>query len=514
MKKLNYWCLLLVISISTWGCQTLGDEPHITKEPVVVESISGIENEYQIGQYEQLNITPSINLKKGNIKEAKFEWGINGQVVSQEKVLRVKLNKLGKFDGYFKIVSEGYGKIIEFQVRVSSTSFDRGLLLLSDGVGDRAMLTFKRLDKLESPAILDVFSDINPNAHIGKEALAICWTGEGITNPNNIGDFGDLYIALSTKKPQKTYLLDSRTLQINSEIIHPEIPDFSPTHFVTPYGFQNFLWAREHVLSMIHSGKEYTYLTGEDKHFIEPYKRHQLPPKVELAPLSCCVIPPQTDYIKAYYDLKERKMIYIAGVGGYKSGKVKCNVTPMNILAIKGKRADANADQRYEPSEIMLIGYDNSNQVKIFRFTPPLPPRKNLGKTEQSDESFISQIDAQGHISSEAITTVNPTRPFLYYSDNKGNIYIMNYDSNTFENSPYITLGKEFHIKSMLFNPYNPNHLYIAAENQNEASQMKASIFIYDVSSSSKSHKLFEGHNLGGKIRQMIYKGNGLENLM
>lgn len=40
---------------------------------------------------------------------------------------------------------------------------------------------------------------------------------------------------------------------------------------------------------------------------------------------------------------------------------------------------------------------------------------------------------------------------------------------------------------------------------------MKASVFVYDVSDNTSAKKLFEDHQAGGSVKQLIYKGNGKE---
>ena len=108
-------------------------------------------------------------------------------------------------------------------------------------------------------------------------------------------------------------------------------------------------------------------------------------------------------------------------------------------------------------------------------------------------------------------TTANPAKPILYYSKG-GDIYRFNYDGNNFDTEPYISLGDNFEVKQLVFNPYDVDTLYIAAEDTAETGEMKASLFIYDISDNSSAEKLFEDHKVGGTVRRLIYKGNGKEN--
>lgn len=68
---------------------------------------------------------------------------------------------------------------------------------------------------------------------------------------------------------------------------------------------------------------------------------------------------------------------------------------------------------------------------------------------------------------------VNPVKPMLYYSRG-GDIYRLNYDGGNFDASPYISLGSDFDVKQIVFNPFDANTVYIAADNLGEAGEMKA----------------------------------------
>ena len=63
----------------------------------------------------------------------------------------------------------------------------------------------------------------------------------------------------------------------------------------------------------------------------------------------------------------------------------------------------------------------------------------------------------------------------------------------------------------MVFNQFDQNTLYIAAEDLDEKEDMKASIFVYDISDKQTGKLLFAGHKVGGTVKDLIYKGNGKE---
>ena len=84
-------------------------------------------------------------------------------------------------------------------------------------------------------------------------------------------------------------------------------------------------------------------------------------------------------------------------------------------------------------------------------------------------------------------------------------------DGENFDSEPYITLDGNYTAKKMIFNVYDAKTLYIAAENADEQSDMKASMFIYDISDDASAKLLFKDDKVGGTVKDLIYKGNGRE---
>ena len=119
-------------------------------------------------------------------------------------------------------------------------------------------------------------------------------------------------------------------------------------------------------------------------------------------------------------------------------------------------------------------------------------------------------IDASGKILPESAIAVNPIKTILYYS-NGNKIYRLNYDGENFDSEPYITLDGNYTAKKMIFNTYDAKTLYIAAENADEESEMKASLFIYDIADDASAKLLFKDDKVGGSVKDLIYKGNGRE---
>ena len=488
MKR--FFSLFLTAALAGAGFVSCSDDPE--DQPVVptdVEKVSGIETNYVLGLHEYLEITPDIELSNEN-ESISYEWSIDYETVSTERNLSFKCDELlNDVNCYFKASSSTGAKIAEFKLSVTSP-YDKGLLLLSQ-TGDGAMLTFKRLDIMATPASPYAFKDNNPTLSLGKEALALCWKGEGLTNLGNSIKDQDTEIILSSGNPTKVYVLNTNDMKVKTEITYNGEGEFHPNYVIYPYGVQNSLWEGE--LYWLGGGRE--YIMAADRNFITS-TMEEMPEGAQFADMACSLV--DTDMTRVYYNTASQKMVYISGVlGMVTEGTKACNVEPMNLIPCDGiYRDEEGGDHRYEPMNVILVGKQGSS-TKIYRFTP-----ENLTTTEE----VLTEQDATGNILPTSATTANPAKPILYYSKG-GDIYRFNYDGNNFDTEPYISLGDNFEVKQLVFNPYDVDTLYIAAEDTAETGEMKASLFIYDISDNSSAEKLFEDHKVGGTVRKTDLQG-------
>lgn len=497
MKK--FLSLLMVAALlATFSCRK--DEPGRGKNEnaAVVESISGVADEYELEQFANLVINPDVKLSSSEDEGVRYEWSINYKVVSQEKNLEFKVNEIGNFDGYFMAVSPSGAKIVEFKIRVSSPSYDKGLILLSE-VDGKSVLTFKRLDKMDFPAVPYVFANNNPGAELGKTPLDVFWKGSTLTwlgFPSTSAQ--DLEVVVSTADPVKVYTLNYDDMKIKNEIIYDGPGEFYPAAILCPHGVQNRLWEGVE-LTFVGNGKEYL-MTGS-KNFINP--SYQMPAGCQLAPFTCSGYTQYGLMDRLCYDNAGKKMIYIEP-GKEETmieGEKYCGVEAMALMPCGGEYREKSSNCRYEPYKVMLVG-SNGNQVKVYVFL--------ITYSMVEDETLENEIDATGNILPESAVGVNPIKPLLYYS--KGNsVYRLNYDGGNFDKEPYFSLDKNMEIKKIIFCEYDPDTMYIAAEDKSETSSMKASVYVYNVSNDTKAEQLFEGKKAGGKVKKLIYKGNGLE---
>lgn len=260
------FCLsFLGAALMALGTVSCSDDPEEKVVPPDVESVAGIEASYAKGQHEYLEITPDVSLSNDNEQGVTYEWNIGYEVVGTEKTLSYKCSKLGDFNGYFKASSATGAKIVEFTLRVSSP-YDRGLLLLSE-TSEGSMLSFKRLDVMETPVSSFAFRDNNPTLSLGKTPLALCWKGEGITSPNAASLTDEDYeVVISTGDPTTVYTLNSNTLEVKNTIVYDGEGEFHPDRILCPLGVQETLW--QGALYFVGGGRDYI-MTGE-KTFVLP----------------------------------------------------------------------------------------------------------------------------------------------------------------------------------------------------------------------------------------------------
>ncbi len=502
MKKLFYLVATVALAALAFaGCTKDAGEPAVV--PPTIEEVSGIESAYTRGLHEYLEISPEVALSNDNEAGVAYEWNIDYKVVGTEKTLRIKCDELlSDAVCYFKASSETGAKIIDFTLNVTSP-YDKGLLLLSQ-TSDGAMLTFKRLDILSTPASPYAFKDNNPTLALGKEALSIAWRGDGLTNFGRAIEDGDLDIVISTANPAKIYDINpDDNMKVRNEIVYNGTGEFVPSFALCPAGGQPCQQLMDGPVYWLGNGTEYI-MTGQYE-FVKATDGFGLPDGANIAPMGCSLI--EDDMARVYFDTTTKHLLWMSALVGTNEGTATLDIDePMNILACDGiYRDESNASYRYEPFHVLVIG-KRGNSTHLYRF---------YGGEFFMSEELLGDMDTTGNILPTSATAVNPISPILYYSKG-GDVYRCNYDNESgagFDAAPYISLGANYEIKQMIFNRYDADTIYIAAEDTEAEGEMKASLFIYNVADKTAAKLLFEDHNIGGSIKQLIYKGNGKESV-
>ena len=468
--------------------------------PPDVAALSGVEGTYERGLHEYLEIAPSVEFigySEENRDSVKYEWNIDYKVVGTDSVLTFKCDKNGQFNGYLKVSTSTGAKIADFKLTVT-TPYDKGLLLLS-GTSEGSILTWKRLDKMETPASPYAFKDNNPTLELGKSPLALCWKGEGITSPKEALLTENFYeVLISTENPTKVYALSTNDLTVRTEITYNGSGEFHPNAMLCPQGTQSYAWNNmRDVVYFVGGGRD--YIMASDRNFVAAEGSDILPEGAVIADYTCVVGQTSVnDYVRAYFDKTTHKLIYHSALMAFDAVEGD-NVLSGEPIFLKGCDGEYYKD-RYGAMAIMLVTADGAS-TKVYRFDPD---------AAIMGETVLSEIDATGKILPESAVAVNPVKTILYYS-NGNKIYRLNYDGQNFDSEPYITLDGNYTAKKMIFNTYDANTLYIAAENADEESEMKASMLIYDISDDASAKQLFKDDKVGGSVKDLIYKGNGRE---
>ncbi len=480
MKKFHLFSLAALLLLFTVSCSKEPKSPKVVAP--TIQEVTGIQTTYELGLHEFLEINPDVVIDNDNVDGLSYEWIINYKVVSNEKNLKFKCAELGDFTGNFKVVSEKGALITDFKFSVTSP-YDTGLLLLSE-TQEGAMLTFKRLDIMDTPASPYAFKDNNPGMGLGKKALCITWMGSYLTNLGKATSESDLEVLISTDDPKKVYTVDPKTLKVKNEVVG----DFTANNILIGYGFQNGMCQKAYFVG---NGREKALSANNE--IIESDVTAEYP----IADLTCSVITDNTDMQRIYYNTGTKTLLY-NGLTGVEMGAGKTQLeAPKFMHEFAGIYREPSASNRYEPGKVLYV----DKNCKVYLLTPC---------DFVQDEMVEAEIDGAGKILPESAIGANPVKPILYYSNGSG-IYRLNVDGKQFDSTPYIQLDGNFAVKQIIFNNYDPNTVYIAAENLDEKSQMKASLFIYDIKDNSKAVKLFEDHQVGGAVKQLIFKGNGRE---
>lgn len=492
-----------LLALSTMFAMTFvscSDKTETTEPIASFESVQGIEKEYTQQLNETFTLTPTLIFTEGVKPTATYEWNINYKVVGREATLNYVCDTPGLLNGYLKVSVNGNTEIKEFKLYVLN-SFDKGLLLLSQ-TNEGSELSFKDLNNIDTPPAHNVFAVNNPSVYLGKTPLALCWSGEGITNPQNINDWSNgLEVIVSSDNPQRTFILDSGTLKVKTEVSYKGEGNFQPNYIFVPYGSQNFMWdAAGDVICFVGSGRE--YLLTHNREFSLGRRKHEIPQGTLLANMACSLNTTPQDMLKVYFDNASKRMIYVSGLSETRVGNTTCKGEALTLLACKGVYASPQNDARYEPQQALLVTKEGQNTY-LYRFVPA---------NKHGNEQLVTQVTTTNHILSTSAIGVNPVKPFVYYSDDKGNIYVYNFESNNFSTEPYLSLGRQYVIQQIVFNPYNENEMYVAAENKTAPKDVCATLFICNVQNKERGAVTRIDEKAGGSVVKLIYKGNGTEN--
>lgn len=208
MKILNiFWILLLLAACSK-------DNGNYDYRIVNTVTIDSVRDEYIVVQYDTLTIEPYLTFTEQDISDLTFEWSINGEVVSTDRVCHAEIRtepndaagiETSWYSGLLTITDNTtdlkYYKT--FNLRVN-TAYSNALYFLSEDVDQQAHLSFQRRDIPDAPIVHDVYETANPFlGTLGKKPRQV-YTGSMM---------GSTFIILCEEGDKPMVVLDESSLQ-------------------------------------------------------------------------------------------------------------------------------------------------------------------------------------------------------------------------------------------------------------------------------------------------------------
>lgn len=135
-------------------------------DDIVVSRFDTVKNIRLTWAYdEQIEIEPGFRIVTDRVRETDlgYEWNIDGEVVSSERVLRIDPLPVGRHSGTFTVIDEAHGlRYNSIFTLVITSSFSEGWFILSDD-GGKSLLSYVNLVDENTPGELvrDVYGEVN-----------------------------------------------------------------------------------------------------------------------------------------------------------------------------------------------------------------------------------------------------------------------------------------------------------------------------------------------------------------
>lgn len=465
------YIIIILSFFSAFSC--IDDKSDIgLKEISTIEYVDGgLEPIYRVDKPDML-ILGAPQVKQSNIeKPLQYEWQVDHKVVSTEDTLRYPCTRLTKPDELLncrlKIYNDDGAIFQTFLLEVNANK--EGIMIMSKYNGE-SLISFKRTDRLELPAIRDAYTINNPTIPLGKEPGTLFY------------DTKHVYVTTST--PTKVVTLDIQTFSV-TEII--DIP--AGSHITNISGHPYFT-----ELCMLGNGKFYNYDIQSNFPFQSTWESFPVDAKFS----DKSVFMYDYTYFQMGYTLweetKNELWIYL-----------QSGITPYSLTGDKLKDKELLAIMPcYYTQNLLLAVKDNNGNISMVQYAPdkispvyggsPIPPLGQL---------IIKEIPANSNMNENSVFLTRSAESTTYYT--KGNaVYMYDYIGGNFEPKPIIKVGNnEDQIVAMVFSP-DETKLYIGVNSPNES--YKGSLYCYDVT----TYKLLWSESaMAGEIVSMIYKGDG-----
>lgn len=440
MKTISKYIIALLLLVTLNSC--FKDDSDLgTKEISRVTFPESLKDEYSVEKWEVFTLTPEFEQSIEG-QELSYEWQINYEIVSTERVLEYEASELGQFPARLKITNNDGSGFWDFTLHVNSP-YQEGLLVMSESEGE-SMLSFKRTDK-DSEFLKNVYSINNPDYPLGS-------------NPTFIKHF-DRMVYVGSSNPTRLIRMNDHTFEAANIL---GFPGQTPA---AAYAVEGILG-----ISFLGDGRIYDYDTQQN--FFFEIQMYAFKEDVHITNKAAIVA---GNYV--YFDDAYKELVYLTDSYEGIILDTFLNHDIIDILTVDGGTNILAILLDNESNSIVLSRYNIANLTRISHYV-------TSGTTIDEKGVFKARKEATN---------------IYYTSGNK--IYAYNYLASNYPTEAFIALSDNSAvIKDILFDDAE-ELLYIAANSG--SGELSGSVYCYEMSTKKL---IWSEEGVAGNIVQMIYK--------
>ena len=464
MKQL---ILIAGVLFSLIGC--LDDQTKMGENAI---SYLSFKTELDMLYYAERNVEFEIEApetkQESQDKALSYEWQINYDVVSTERVLTYAYDSCGLFPCRLKVYNEDGAIFKEFKLRVPNP-YDEGLLLLSKYDG-RSMISFRNDNWPERGFEKDVYASNNPGIPLGTEPVAVACSPTEYYTP---------YIYVVTENPFRFLKLDYYTMEVLDEVSYPEER-------------VDRMLEKDHCLYIMTDGKTLDYdcrnayfrnnlqqgLTGKYRNF----------PDAELSD-KAVVYGGKWNWYLLVFDMKNQLLFSARDIEPY---QIKVGDEVVEASEIYDMLLGVSEE------DILILLKDKNGENKVVYLNISL---QYVGWSKVSVWDFKSIYPAAAEINKQSVFASSTKENILYYSV-RNEIYRYNYlSSGNFPTKSDYTVGVSGSlIKKIILND-DKSEMYVAVDAP--SGEYQGAVYCYDIETKELKWK---EENVAGEIVEMLYK--------
>ena len=458
MKK--YLLFIMVLSFALQACYDDKTTNDINKISEIEIDFGVYEMEtIEIDKNETLTIDPIIK-QTNKEKSLEYEWEINQEIYSTEKVLNYEGSRLGTFRARLRAFNEDGSTYKVFNIRVNSP-YEEGLLILSLDEARNSSLGF--IKKIPN---MDI--DKTPIEDVQSEAFKL--NNEGASLGKGISDIAKRakQFFISSEDDGSITIINDQTLEMEAQITAQEFPNFKPTILNIPDN------TAVSAIVMTRDGKLFNLATKE--HIL--LENNTLGASVNLLVKSQFI--PGLNYTSNYFwDLNASRL---------------WNVTPYGNSSSKDELI---GHEFYTFFEANSKTYILTKQPNSSSFTKNVYSVTHSAFTNLEKETFTTT----GVVPTESSVTLLDEKLFKLLHADGNKVYQWYYSGTDFNEPPLLTIDVEGEITYLAKNN-NGKELFVGVYNQN-ASGKKGSVLIYNIET---GRKLGQFIGITDKPVKLLYK--------